>query len=83
MEKLTSIQSLTARKHKLEENQRVTRARMNASSLNATFLVSAPVKKHKVKPEWALHKDKMNDIENPLKAINFVLGNLGIKPKAR
>ncbi|XP_053380194.1 abnormal spindle-like microcephaly-associated protein homolog [Mercenaria mercenaria] len=83
VERLRSIQMLTSRKHKLEVNQRVTRARMNASSLNATFMVRSPVKRQKIKPDWSLHKDKMNEIENPLKAINFVLGNLGIQANNR
>ncbi|KAL4219252.1 hypothetical protein ACF0H5_021834 [Mactra antiquata] len=83
VDRLQSIHLLTSRKHKLEENQRVTRARMNASSINATFMVKSPVKKHKIKPDWSLHKDKMADFENPLKAINFVLGNLGVKGKGK
>lgn len=83
MDRLRSIHTLTARKHKLEENQRVTRAKMNASSLNATFMIRSPMKKQKIKPDWSLQKDKMTEIQNPLKAINFVLGNLGIQANAK
>ena len=80
VERLQSIHSLTARKHKLEQNQRITRARMNAT-FNTTFLVKSPVKRHKIKPDWLLHRDKLSDFDDPLKAINFVLGNLGISTK--
>lgn len=80
VEKLRSIHTLTSRKHKLEENQRVTRARMNAT-FNTTFVVRSPVKKQRIKPEWSLNKDKMTEIENPLKAIDFVMCNLSIQKK--
>ncbi|XP_052220933.1 abnormal spindle-like microcephaly-associated protein homolog [Dreissena polymorpha] len=80
VEKLRSIQALTARKHKLEETQRVTKARIN-STLNSTLMIRSPVKKQKIKPDWSLQKDKMQDFDSPLKAINFVLGNLGIQTK--
>ena len=80
MDKLKSIHKLTERKHKVEENQRVTRARMNAT-FNTTLVFRSPVKKHKIKPDWALHKDKMKEIESPLKAINFVMTNLGLNVK--
>jgi hypothetical protein len=42
---------------------------MNASSINATFSVQSPIKKQKIKPEWSLNKDKMNEIDNPLRGI--------------
>jgi len=79
-DKLKSIHTLTSRKHKIEETQRVTRAKMNAT-FNFSFVVRSPVKKQKIKPDWSLNKDKMKEIDNPLKAINFVLTNLGIHTK--
>lgn len=51
------------------------------STFNSTFVVRSPVKKPKIKPEWSLNKDKMSEIQNPLKAINFVMTHLGIQPK--
>jgi len=62
------------------ESQRVTRARLN-QTLNATLSARSPVKKC-VKPDWNLHRDKLAAIDNPLKAINFVLNNFGIPHKS-
>lgn len=80
VQKLRSIHTLTSRKHKLTETQRVTRAKMNATFSTCSF-VRSPVKRQSILPDWSLNKDKMSEFDNPLKAINFVISSLGIQTK--
>ncbi|KAK3591436.1 hypothetical protein CHS0354_033435 [Potamilus streckersoni] len=81
-DKLQSIYALTARKNKISENLRVTRAKLAAAkNCNSSFPVPTPVKHYKVRPDWILKKKKMREIEDPLTAINFVLESFNILPK--
>ncbi|KAL3871776.1 hypothetical protein ACJMK2_039754 [Sinanodonta woodiana] len=81
-DKLQSIYALTARKNKINENLRVTRAKIAAAkNCNSLFPVPTPVKHYKVRPDWVLKKNKMREIEDSLTAINFVLESFNILPK--
>lgn len=78
IEKLQSIHALTLRKHRLQE----ARSRANHSSLNATL----PSRLHtkgpsKVRPAWILRRDSMQEIEDPLSAVSYLLNTLHIGPK--
>ena len=79
VEKLQSIHALVLRKHRMQ----VARARMTArSSLNATLpsRLHAP-RSVKVRPAWVLRRDSMQEIEDPLAALSFLLDTLHIGPK--
>ncbi|XP_050415465.2 abnormal spindle-like microcephaly-associated protein homolog [Patella vulgata] len=81
-DKLRSLYALTARKHKLQEGRNLVKAKMNASkSFNRTLPLSTPAKKRKVRPDWLLNRDSIREIDDPMRAIKFVMDNLNLAPK--
>jgi hypothetical protein len=83
VERIQSLYYLTARKYKLQENQQIQQAKLNASkSFNFTLPIrNTPRKLHKIRPEWVLHRESQHNINSPMQAINFVMEGLHIKPK--
>ncbi|XP_067661837.1 abnormal spindle-like microcephaly-associated protein homolog [Haliotis asinina] len=82
MEKIRSIQSLVARKNKVDERHKLVKARMAASrSFNSTLPLPTPVKRRRIRPEWTLKRDSLHALSEPLPAINFVLENLHLSAK--
>ncbi|XP_067086593.1 abnormal spindle-like microcephaly-associated protein [Osmerus mordax] len=75
LERIQSIYSLTARKHKMDarRERQKTNASRNCSLLNST---TTTTQKHKpvakFAPDWVLRKDKLKDVVDPLRAIQMV-----------
>lgn len=82
-ERIQSLYNLSARKYQLQENQQMRQAKLNASKMfNSTLPIrGTPHKPRKIRPAWALHRDSLHNIDNPMQAINFVMDNLHIRPK--
>ncbi|ESO92879.1 hypothetical protein LOTGIDRAFT_232956 [Lottia gigantea] len=81
-DKIKSMYALTARKHKLEEGRNLVKAKIAASrTFNSTLPLSTPAKKRRIRPDWILNRDSIHEIENPMRAIKFVMDNLGLAPK--
>lgn len=94
-DKLRSIYSLTQRKHKIDEKRAVTKSKMDASRsfLNlssASFIggnggfglhQGACRTTARLRPAWVVRRDSMNEIDDPMQAIGFVMANLHLSPK--
>lgn len=80
VEKLQGIYTLTARKHQLDAKQKVTRERLSIAN-QSIYVTRSTTRKAKVKPDWLLHRDSMQEIDNPLMAISFVKMSLGLMVK--
>ncbi|XP_041377587.1 abnormal spindle-like microcephaly-associated protein homolog [Gigantopelta aegis] len=82
VEKIQTIHFLTLRKHSIDEEQRVRRAKLAAQkTFNCTLPLPTPSKQRLIRPEWALRRNSFEGIQDPLMAINFVMENLILKPK--
>ncbi|XP_013979018.1 abnormal spindle-like microcephaly-associated protein [Salmo salar] len=75
VDRLRSIYRLTARKHKMDAERTVVKQKMGAS-INGSFMVPATPRKSKpvpkFSPDWVLRKDKLQDIVDPLRAVQMV-----------
>nr|XP_029504592.1 abnormal spindle-like microcephaly-associated protein homolog [Oncorhynchus nerka] len=75
VDRLRSIYRLTARKHKMDAERTVVQQKMGAS-INGSFIVPATPRKSKpvpkFSPDWVLRKDKLQDIVDPLRAVQMV-----------
>uniref|UniRef100_A0A8K9V2M2 Assembly factor for spindle microtubules n=1 Tax=Oncorhynchus mykiss TaxID=8022 RepID=A0A8K9V2M2_ONCMY len=73
VDRLRSIYRLTARKHKMDAERTVVKQKMGAS-INGSFIVPATPRKSKpvFSPDWVLRKDKLQDIVDPLRAVQMV-----------
>uniref|UniRef100_A0A8C4NPG8 Assembly factor for spindle microtubules n=1 Tax=Dicentrarchus labrax TaxID=13489 RepID=A0A8C4NPG8_DICLA len=81
LDRIRSIYRLTARKHKMDAERTVVKQKMSAS-INGSFFAQATPRKSrpvpKFAPEWVLRKDKLNDVVDPLRAIQMVANTLSI-----
>ena len=77
VDKLQSLHALVLRKHRMQ----VARAR-SRPSLNATLpsRLIAP-RALEVRPAWVLRRDSMQEIEEPMAALSYLLDTLHIGPK--
>ncbi|XP_071202466.1 abnormal spindle-like microcephaly-associated protein [Salvelinus alpinus] len=75
VDRLRSIYRLTARKHKMDAERTVVKQKMGAS-INGSFIVPATPRKSKpvpkFSPDWVLRRDKLQDIVDPLRAVQMV-----------
>ncbi|XP_038857683.1 abnormal spindle-like microcephaly-associated protein [Salvelinus namaycush] len=75
VDRLHSIYRLTARKHKMDAERTVVKQKMGAS-INGSFIVPATPRKSKpvpkFSPDWVLRRDKLQDIVDPLRAVQMV-----------
>ncbi|KAJ4943359.1 hypothetical protein JOQ06_005862 [Pogonophryne albipinna] len=81
LDRLRSIYRLTARKHKMDAERTVTKQKMNASINGSFFFPATPRKSRpvpKFAPDWVLRKDKLQDIVDPLRAIQMLAHTLSI-----
>ncbi|KAI4828219.1 hypothetical protein KUCAC02_022324 [Chaenocephalus aceratus] len=81
LDRLRSIYRLTARKHKMDAERTVTKQKMNASINGSFFFPATPRKSRpvpKFAPDWVLRKDKLQDIVDPLRAIQMLANTLSI-----
>lgn len=74
-----SLYKLTARNHKMN-TERILHKQKN-SSMNISFIPETPVRTRivsRLRPDWILRRDKVEEITNPLQAIQMVMDTLGI-----
>ncbi|KAG8516120.1 Abnormal spindle-like microcephaly-associated protein, partial [Galemys pyrenaicus] len=74
-----SLHKLTARKHKMNTTRILNKQRN--SSMSISFIPETPVRTRivsRLKPDWVLRRDKVEEITNPLQAIQMVMDTLGI-----
>ncbi|XP_044288300.1 abnormal spindle-like microcephaly-associated protein isoform X1 [Varanus komodoensis] len=78
--RLQSLFKLTARKHQMDAQRMIAKQKSGAYK-NGHSCVSTPRRTRLVstqRPEWVLRKDNMQEIVDPLQAIQMVLDTLGI-----
>ncbi|XP_075013101.1 abnormal spindle-like microcephaly-associated protein [Calonectris borealis] len=81
---VTSIQSLyklTARKHKMDAERTLVKQKTNTFLSGTSFVPVTPLRiktVSRIKPDWVLRKDNMQEIVDPLQAILMVMDTLGI-----
>jgi len=85
VDKLRSIQLLTTRKHQLEQKRLSTKAKMAAATSypNSSY-GSALIGKnglHRIAPVWAMRRDTVHSIDDPLCAVHFMMTSLQISMK--
>ncbi|NXP08625.1 ASPM protein, partial [Thinocorus orbignyianus] len=77
---IQSLYKLTARKHKLDAERTLVKQRTN--NLSGPFSVPATPLRIKavlrIKPDWVLRKDNVQEVVDPLQAILMVMDTLGI-----
>ncbi|NWQ73550.1 ASPM protein, partial [Columbina picui] len=77
---IQSIYKLTARKHKMDAER--TLVKQKTSALHGTSFVPVTPLRIKtisrIKPDWVLRRDNMQEIVDPLQAILMVMDTLGI-----
>ncbi|XP_055000646.1 abnormal spindle-like microcephaly-associated protein [Sorex araneus] len=79
VDRIYSVYKLTARKHKM--NMERILVKQKNSSLSISFIPETPVRTRivsRLKPYWVLRRDKVEEITNPLQAIQMVMDTLGI-----
>ncbi|XP_065531390.1 abnormal spindle-like microcephaly-associated protein isoform X2 [Lathamus discolor] len=80
---IQSLYKLTARKHKMDE-ERILMKQKTSTLFSKTSSVCVPVTPlriktvSRIKPDWVLRKDNMQEIVDPLQAILMVMDTLGI-----
>ncbi|NXL09167.1 ASPM protein, partial [Mesembrinibis cayennensis] len=75
---IQSLYKLTARKHKMDAERTLVKQKTNAF-LSGTSFVPLRIKTvSRIKPDWVLRKDNMQEIVDPLQAILMVMDTLGI-----
>uniref|UniRef100_A0A8C0SK45 Assembly factor for spindle microtubules n=1 Tax=Canis lupus familiaris TaxID=9615 RepID=A0A8C0SK45_CANLF len=80
VDRIYSLYKLTARKHKMNTERTLYKQKMN-SSISTPFIPETPVRTRivsRLKPDWVLRRDNMEEITNPLEAIQMVMDTLGI-----
>ncbi|XP_043820352.1 abnormal spindle-like microcephaly-associated protein [Dromiciops gliroides] len=78
--RICSLYKLTARKHKMCTERKIIKQKMNSTN-GQFFILPTPVRTKvvsRLKPDWVLRKDNMQEIVNPLQAIQMVMDTLGI-----
>ncbi|XP_009472704.1 PREDICTED: abnormal spindle-like microcephaly-associated protein, partial [Nipponia nippon] len=74
---IQSLYKLTARKHKMDAERTLVKQKTN--TLSGTSFVPLRIKTvSRIKPDWVLKKDNMQEIVDPLQAILMVMDTLGI-----
>ncbi|XP_059947440.1 abnormal spindle-like microcephaly-associated protein isoform X3 [Mesoplodon densirostris] len=80
VDRIYSLYKLTAHKHKVN-TERILCEQKKKSSMSLSFIPETPVRTRMVsrlKPDWVLRRDNLEEIMNPLKAIQMVMDTLGI-----
>ncbi|XP_010356754.2 abnormal spindle-like microcephaly-associated protein isoform X2 [Rhinopithecus roxellana] len=80
VDRIYSLYKLTAHKHKMN-TERILHKQKKNSSISIPFIPETPVRTRivsRLKPDWVLRRDNMEEITNPLQAIQMVMDTLGI-----
>ncbi|XP_030351430.1 abnormal spindle-like microcephaly-associated protein isoform X3 [Strigops habroptila] len=78
---IQSLYKLTVRKHKMDEERTLVKQKTNTLFSRASFVPVTPLRiktVSRIKPDWVLRKDNMQEIVDPLQAILMVMDTLGI-----
>ncbi|XP_064129529.1 abnormal spindle-like microcephaly-associated protein isoform X4 [Loxodonta africana] len=78
--RIYSLYKLTARTHKMNTERILYKQKKN-SSVSIPFIPKTPVRSSTVsrlRPDWVLRRDNLEEITDPLKAIQMVMDTLGI-----
>ncbi|NXK12734.1 ASPM protein, partial [Herpetotheres cachinnans] len=78
---IQSIYKLTARKHKMDAERTLVKQKTNTFLSGTSFVPITPLRiktVSRIKPDWVLRKDNMQEIVDPLQAILMVMDTLGI-----
>ncbi|XP_010012030.1 PREDICTED: abnormal spindle-like microcephaly-associated protein, partial [Nestor notabilis] len=78
---IQSLYKLTVRKHKMDEERTLVKQKTNTLFSKASFVPVTPLRiktVSRIKPDWVLRKDNMQEIVDPLQAILMVMDTLGI-----
>ncbi|XP_060034467.1 abnormal spindle-like microcephaly-associated protein [Erinaceus europaeus] len=79
VDRIYSLYKLTVRKQKLNAGRMLMKQR--TSSVNIPFVPETPVRARivsRLKPDWVLRRDNVEEITNPLQAIQMVMDTLGL-----
>ncbi|XP_074240421.1 abnormal spindle-like microcephaly-associated protein isoform X1 [Saimiri boliviensis] len=80
VDRIYSLYKLTAYKHKVN-TERLHYKQKKDSSTSIPFIPETPVRTRivsRLKPDWVLRRDNLEEITNPLQAIQMVMDTLGI-----
>ncbi|NXN66758.1 ASPM protein, partial [Himantopus himantopus] len=78
---IQSLYKLTARKHKMDAERTLVKQKTNTFLSGTSFIPVTPLRiktVSRIKPDWVLRKDNMQEIVDPLQAILMVMDTLGI-----
>ncbi|NXG60204.1 ASPM protein, partial [Hemiprocne comata] len=78
---IQSLYKLTARKHKMDAERTLVKQKTNSFLSGTSSVPVTPLKiktVSRIKPDWVLRKDNMQEIVDPLQAILMVMDTLGI-----
>ncbi|KAM6124479.1 LOW QUALITY PROTEIN: abnormal spindle-like microcephaly-associated protein [Pterocles gutturalis] len=78
---IQSLYKLTARKHKMDAERTLVKQKTNTFLNGISFVPVTPLRiktVSRIKPDWVLRKDNMQEIVDPLQAIQMVMDTLGI-----
>ncbi|XP_062437517.1 abnormal spindle-like microcephaly-associated protein [Rhea pennata] len=78
---IQSLYKLTARKHRMDVERTLVKQKANTCISGTSFVPITPVRTKtvsRIKPDWVLRKDNMQEIVDPLQAILMVMDTLGI-----
>ncbi|NXF54131.1 ASPM protein, partial [Oceanites oceanicus] len=78
---IQSLYKLTARKHKMDAERTLVKQKTNTFLSGTSFVPVTPLRiktVSRIKPDWVLRKDNMQEIVDPLQAIVMVMDTLGI-----
>ncbi|CAM2118694.1 unnamed protein product [Caretta caretta] len=77
--RIHSLYKLTARKHKMDAERTLSKHKMHTSMSGSFFVPVTPVRTKvvsRIKPDWVLRKDNMQEIVDPLQAIRMPMNCL-------
>lgn len=80
VDRIYSLYKLTAHKHKVNTERILCKQKKN-SSVSLSFFPETPVRTRMVsrlKPDWVLRRDNVEEIMTPLKAIQMVMDTLSL-----
>ncbi|XP_035758681.1 abnormal spindle-like microcephaly-associated protein homolog [Egretta garzetta] len=78
---IQSLYKLTARKHKMDAERILVKQKTNTFLSGTSFVPVTPLRIKtvlRIKPDWVLRKDNMQEVVDPLQAILMVVDTLGI-----
>ncbi|NWX99142.1 ASPM protein, partial [Nothoprocta ornata] len=78
---IQSLYKLTARKHRMDAERTLVKQKTSTCTSGTPFVPVTPIRTKtvsRIKPDWVLRKDNMQEIVDPLQAILMVMDTLGI-----